>query len=264
MAETGMSGHLEKSTVNLMFRDVAIWAGILGLNVLAVWLLSFPYTKIIVPFWFFVFPFLGIWFFGKRYRNLDPAESLRVGQTCALAGLVIWLSLFGLLVGLYHLTISGSVEAEVPTVDNTATLFLWYTLLPLIFILPLGGHLLRQAEALNRPWYYLCPATAIIVGVVTYAYTLIYHDGKLAVDYVPFVTYVFLIQLLTLYWTSLTKVRLWVSMLALVSVAALAIYFSFEIFFAGFFYHGFAASLIFMISITAISYARSIRRGFRL
>lgn len=244
-------------------KDVLIWVSIIAANLLAIVLLKFPLAKMVVPFWFFALPFLGFWFFGSRYKNMSTVESSSLGLVYTLAGLVIWVSLIVLLISLHSLTLSGEALASLPQVDNSMVLALWYLLLPMIFTLPLGNQLLRNARVWTKPWSYISAIIAILLSIGVYVYASLYHGGKLSIDYVPFLTYTFLVLLLALYCTGLAKVPLWASLMVLAAVSIVGVYFSFEIFFSGFFYHGFAASLVFMLYISIRSSARTILQLIR-
>lgn len=92
-----------------------------------------------------------------------------------------------------------------------------------------------------------CHICDILSSIVPIVYVNSSYFGKLPPNYSPIITFIFLLQLLFIYFARLNNISQWIFIVTIISTIGMAGYFLFDIFFAGFFYHGFALHIIFMM-----------------
>lgn len=258
-----MSGCTQGILMNIMIKYLLTWILIIVVTALSALLLQYVnnwktygmFTElmvILVSFWIFFLPFLGFWYFKKEYGILNSSILRLIVILFIFIGILIWI-IYGFFViktikiflAYEAAKVVGSVSIE-KSLEEFIWGVMWYFFTPLIFLLPLGVSLLKETDMWRKVYSYISAFAAILFSIIMIIYQ--YHFGRLIYpDYSPAITYVFLIQLLFLYFAGLAEIKYWVYITAMISVAFIGIVFMYDIFFAGFFYHGFALSLTFML-----------------
>lgn len=188
-------------------------------------------------------PFLGLLLLGYVYADSKSQLQSKDGRIMFIGGLALWGAILAWL--LINRASSGN-----PTFLRG---FLWYLLSSLIFVLPLGGWLLRRGRGWPKSWSTVSALVAISASAVVFAVAAL-APVALNPEYGPLWGFCFTTLAMAFCFTSLARIQLWLWLVALASITFLAIQFWTPIFFAGIFYGGGMASpMLFVVSLILAS-----------
>jgi hypothetical protein len=187
-------------------------------------------------------PFIGFFWFRRLYKLADASVAVRHARMILVLGGVVFISLlFTVLMGI------GGGRA--PT---TAWVLAWNAFSSLAFLPFVGAWVISHNDAWQRWVSVACAVLLIVVSVSSVTFAL-RAPFATAAELSPSWAMLLIVLVLAFYCASLVRLSLLVWLLALISLCALALLMSKQIFFVGVFYGGMGPLLLFALFALVIA-----------